>query len=70
MTNAIDWRSSEGKPEGKAFCRCGESFRTHVALGGDGKVVSKKPCPKCGATEGHKRAVRPHPSLGPKGWDG
>lgn len=58
----IDWSKRDQFSEDTVECRCGVQFRSHAkaVFGGGGRIVSRKPCPGCGATEWH-RASRSDP---------
>lgn len=44
----IDWSTFDKHPESECGCRCGGVFRSHAKMQGI-NLVSRKPCPDCGA---------------------
>lgn len=72
---AIDWSVFDQHPENTCECGCGAFFRSHTKTVRNPEntgflIASRRPCPGCGKTEGHLRAVRGDPEtfvIGSKG---
>ncbi len=50
IKHEIDWSVFDGDPENTIECHCGAVFRSHSKYAGKpiSRMISKKPCPKCG----------------------
>jgi hypothetical protein len=62
--DSIDWSPFDQWPESTVTCRCEAVYRSHskvVALPSGLTIVTRKPCPGCGQSEGNARSVRSDP---------
>lgn len=58
----IDWRAFDCYPLAEIECACGEVYRSHSKyVGALRTVVTEKPCPNCGMTQGHVRRASHEP---------
>lgn len=51
-----DWSGREKYSENTITCACGAVFRSHDRFDVRIGIITKKPCPSCGATSGHRRS--------------
>jgi hypothetical protein len=59
QSTPIDWSVFDKWSEDTITCACETQFRSHaksVFTDGRHSISSRKPCPACGATNGHRRA--------------
>ena len=54
-SDTYDWSGREKYSPNTITCACGQMFRSHDRFGADIGIVSQRPCPKCGATTGHRK---------------
>lgn len=65
VISKIDWSELDKYAEDYCECKCGATFRSHTkfvwidAIGGIGKIVSRKPCPSCGSRVNLRRTTSP-----------
>jgi hypothetical protein len=60
----IDWTKFDRWPESTVTCKCEAVYRSHskvVATPGGLTIVTRKPCLRCGQSEGNARSVRSDP---------
>ena len=65
MTIKIDWSAFDW-PESTVTCKCEMVYRSHskmVATPSGLTVVTRKPCPGCGQSEGNARRVSSNPEV-------
>ena len=61
---SVDWSNHDRWPEYTVTCRCGASYRSHtkaVSRSDGFLIVTRKPCPGCGQTEGNATSARSDP---------
>lgn len=57
-----DWSKFDGIREQENFCRCGAVFMSHTKfarLQDKLRLITQKPCPRCGRNDNVKRSVSP-----------
>jgi hypothetical protein len=58
--SVIDWTVFDRWPELAIECRCGASFRSRAKITAEGRIATRKPCPKCGQLA-NARSARSEP---------
>ena len=63
MPAVIDWSAHDKYSENTIECRCGAIYRSHskAVLGPPIRIVTRKPCPSCGESDGNARRASSDP---------